>query len=111
MLLLVWYAIACYTITVTNYRFTWCGVVMFNTVKWAGVGQSVSGYGLDDRVIQVWSLAEAKNFSSKLWAQTSSGAYPASCPMGIGGPFPGDKALPVRDADHSPPSGAEVVSE
>jgi hypothetical protein len=29
-------------------------------------------------------------------------------PMGTGGPFPGGKARPGRDADHSPPSSAEV---
>jgi hypothetical protein len=28
--------------------------------------------------------------------------------MGTGGPFPGAKARPRRDADHSPPSSAEV---
>jgi hypothetical protein len=36
LLLLVWYAIACHAITVTNLHFTWCSVVinlMFNTVK------------------------------------------------------------------------------
>jgi hypothetical protein len=31
--------------------------------------------------------------------------------MGTGGPFSGDKARPGRDADHSPPSSAEVVNE
>jgi len=31
--------------------------------------------------------------------------------MGTGGPFPGGKAQPGRDADHSPPSSAEVVNE
>jgi hypothetical protein len=31
--------------------------------------------------------------------------------MGTGGPFPGDKARPGRDADHSPPSSAEVKNE
>jgi hypothetical protein len=31
-----------------------------------------------------------------------SGAHPASYPMGTGGPFPGSKARPGRDADHSP---------
>jgi hypothetical protein len=34
--------------------------------------------------------------------QTGSEAHPASCTMGTGGPFPGDKARPGRDADHSP---------
>jgi hypothetical protein len=31
--------------------------------------------------------------------------------MGTGGPFPGGKAWPGRDADHSPPSSAEVENE
>jgi len=50
----------------------------------------------------------AKDFSSSLCIQTGSGAHPASCTMGTGGPFPGGKARSERDADHSPPSSAEV---
>jgi hypothetical protein len=57
----------------------------------------VSSYGLDDRVIEVRSPARAKDFSSSLCVQTGSGAHPA-----------GRKARPGRDADHSPPSSAEV---
>jgi hypothetical protein len=68
----------------------------------------VSGYGLDDRAIEVWSLAGTKDYSSILCIQTGSGAHPVSCTMGTGGPFPGGKARPGRDADHSPPSSAEV---
>jgi hypothetical protein len=49
----------------------------------------VSGYGLDDWAIEVRSPAEAKDFSSNLCVQTGSGADPASCTMGTGGPFPG----------------------
>jgi hypothetical protein len=71
----------------------------------------VSDYGLDDRAIGVRSPAEAKDFSSSLCVQTGSGAHPTSYTMGIGGPFPGAKARPGRDADHSPPSSAEVVNE
>jgi len=71
----------------------------------------VSDYGLDDRSIGVRSPAEAKDFSSNLCVQTGSGAYPASCTMGTGGLFPGGKARPGRDADHSPPSSAEVMNE
>jgi hypothetical protein len=37
--------------------------------------------------------------------------YPASCTMDTGGPFPGAKARPGRDADHSPPSSADVDNE
>jgi hypothetical protein len=52
-----------------------------------------------------------KDFSCSLCVQTSSGAHPASCPMGTGGPFPGGKARRGRDADHLTPSSAEVVNE
>jgi hypothetical protein len=71
----------------------------------------VSVYWLDDRAIEVRSLAEAKDFSSNLCVQTGSGAHPAFCKMGTVGPFPGCKARPGRAADHSPPSSAEVVNE
>jgi hypothetical protein len=71
----------------------------------------VSDYGLDDRAIGVRSPAGADDFSSILCVQTGSGAHPTSSPMGTGGPFPGGKARPGRDADHSPPSSAEVVNE
>jgi hypothetical protein len=50
-------------------------------------------------------------FSSSLCVQTGSGAHPASFTMGTASPFPGDKARPKRDANHSPPSSAEVVNE
>jgi hypothetical protein len=74
-------------------------------------GSVVSDYGLDDRAIGVRSPAGAKDFSSILCVQTGSGAHPASCTVGTGGPLPGGKARPGRDADHSPLSNAEVVNE
>jgi hypothetical protein len=67
----------------------------------------VSDYGLDDRAIEVRSPTGA-DFSS---SPTGSGAHQASYPMGTGGSFPGCKARPGRDADHSPPSSAEVKNE
>jgi hypothetical protein len=39
--------------------------------------------------------------------QTGSGAHPSSQPMGTGGSFPKVKRQ-EREADHSPPSSAEV---
>jgi hypothetical protein len=71
----------------------------------------VSDYGLDDRASGVRSQVEAKDLSSILCVQTGSGVHSASCTMGNGGPFPGGKAPPWRDADHSPLSSAEVVNE
>jgi hypothetical protein len=70
----------------------------------------VSDYGLDDRAIEVRSPEGAKDFFSNLCVQTGSEAHPASCTVSTGGPFPLSKARPGRDADHSPPSSAEVRS-
>jgi hypothetical protein len=39
--------------------------------------------------------------------QTGSGVHPTSYTMGAGGSFPGVKR-PGREADHSPPTSAEV---
>jgi hypothetical protein len=52
-----------------------------------------------------------EDFSSSLYVQTGSGAHPASCTMGTGGPFPGGKAQSGCDADSSPPSSPEVEKE
>jgi hypothetical protein len=76
-----------------------------------GSGSIVSDYGLDDWAIEVRPPTETENFSSSPCIQTGSGAHPAFYPMGTGGSFPGGKARPGRDADHSPPSSAEVKNE
>jgi hypothetical protein len=73
--------------------------------------QVVSDYGLDDRRLGLDPWQRQNDFFSNLCIQTDSGAHPASWPMGTGGPFPGAKARPGRDADHSPPSSAEVMNE
>jgi hypothetical protein len=61
-----------------------------------------SDYELYDRAIEDRSPAEARDFSSNLCVHTGSGAHPISCTMGTGSPFPGGKARPGRDVDHSP---------
>jgi hypothetical protein len=71
----------------------------------------VSDYGLDDRLIEVLTPAEAKDFSSSLCVQTASEAQPVPCTIGTRGPIPRAKARPGRDADHSPPTSAEVEKE
>jgi hypothetical protein len=77
-----------------------------------GAGEAQSVYCLTtDWTTGVRSPTEAENFSSSLCVQTGSGAHPASCTLGNGGPFPEGKALPGRDFDHSPPSSAEVKNE
>jgi hypothetical protein len=70
--------------------------------NWSSSVSIVSDYGLDDRAIGVRSPAGAKDFASNICVQTGSGAYPASCTMGNGDAFPGGKARPGRDANHSP---------
>jgi hypothetical protein len=86
-----------------------CNVLLFLYMVDMERGSSVSivsDYGLDDR----GSIPDrAEDFSSSLCVQTGSGAHPACCTMGTRGSFPGGKARPGRDADHSPPSSAEVV--
>jgi hypothetical protein len=71
----------------------------------------VSDYGVDYRAIGVLSPTEAKDFSSSLCDQTGSRANPVSCTVGIGGTFPGAKARPGNDADHSLPSSTEFKNE
>jgi hypothetical protein len=63
------------------------------------------------RAIRVRSPAGTNDFSSNLCVQTCSEAHPVSCTMGTGGPFSRGKARPGCDADHSPPSSAEVENE
>jgi hypothetical protein len=65
-------------------------------------GSSVSIVSVSD-LTGIRPLTEAEDFSFSLCVQTGSWVYPASCPMGTGGPFPGGKARPGRDADHSLP--------
>jgi hypothetical protein len=64
-------------------------------------------YGLDDRGYRVWFPAGAGNFSLHHRVQNGTGTHPVSYQMGTRGSFPGGKAE-GREADHSPPSSAEV---
>jgi hypothetical protein len=71
----------------------------------------MSGYGLDDRAIEIRSPAEVKGFflyslcPDRLWGP------PSLLYKGTEGPFPGTKLRPGRDVDHSPQSSAEVENE
>jgi hypothetical protein len=71
----------------------------------------VSDYGLEDRAIGVRSAAGAKDFPLTSVSRLALGPtqptvqwVPEVLSLGV-------KARPGRDADHSPPSSAEVVNE
>jgi hypothetical protein len=68
----------------------------------------VSGYGLDYRAIEVRSPAEAKGFLPLFSVSSPALGPPSLVYNGYRWSFPGSKAQPERDADHSPPSSAEV---
>jgi hypothetical protein len=97
-----------------TYKIVNTGVLIFNFGNYPDIGAAVAqavqcltmGW-----TIGVRSLTGAEDFSSSPCIQTGSGAHPASWPMDTGGPFPGGKARPGRDADHSPPSSAEVKNK
>jgi hypothetical protein len=81
----------------------WCRVQLSQWNVWLrtrrpGDRGSIPGGGKED-------------FFSSFCVQTGSETHPASCAMDTGGPFPGDKARPGRDADNSPPSSADVENE
>jgi hypothetical protein len=65
-----------------------------------------TGYGLDDRGIG-FRVSVKQEFSLLHVVQTGSGAHSASYPVGTGDSFLGVK-WPGREADHSPPTSAEV---
>jgi hypothetical protein len=65
------------------------------------------GYGLDSQGLRVTFLVGAGNFSLHHHVQNGSWDHPASYPMGTRDSFPGGKVV-GREADHSPPSSAEV---
>jgi hypothetical protein len=67
----------------------------------------VTGYRLDDQMTRVRFLAGAGNFSLQPHIHTGSGAHPTSYPMGTGALSLGVK-WPGHEADHSPPTSAEV---
>jgi hypothetical protein len=74
-------------------------IIILPCRSWGSSVSIVSDYRVDDRGT---IPGRGKGFSSILCVQTGSEAQPASCTVGTGGSFPGGKARPGRDADHSP---------
>jgi hypothetical protein len=66
--------------------------VILSLYKFTYLSSKMFYYGLDNQAVGVQFPAEAKDFFSLAsCVHTSSGAHPASYPMGTGGPFPGIK--------------------
>jgi hypothetical protein len=80
----------------------WAGYVIQYSV-WLRAGWPDDRGSIPGRGEMIFPLASC--------VQTGSAAHLAYCTMGTGDPFPGAKARPGRDADHSPPSSAEVENE
>jgi hypothetical protein len=77
-------------------------VIVISTYEYVLNGIELE-YGLDNR----WSEGGTGNFSLHQCVQIGTGAHPASYPMGIR-VFSLVVKWPEREADHSPPSSAEV---
>jgi hypothetical protein len=71
----------------------------------------VSEYGMDDLAIGVLSPAGAKDFPLSFVSRPALGPTQPCVQCVPGGPFPGGKARPGPDADHSPSSSSEVMNE
>jgi hypothetical protein len=71
-------------------------------------GSIVSDYGLDDRVIGFRSPAGQRIFPIASLSRPALGPTQPPVQWVPGGPFPGAKARPGHDADHSPLSSAKV---
>jgi hypothetical protein len=74
-------------------------------------GSIVSDYGLDDRAIGVRSRQGQRIFPLSSVSRPALGLSEPPVQWIPGVLSPGVKARPGRDADHSPPSSAEVVNE
>jgi hypothetical protein len=73
-------------------QWTLCTLHMYNKKsRDSSVGIAL-GYGLNDRGSRVRFLAGAENFSLHHHVQNSSGAHPASYPMGTRSSIPRGKA-------------------
>jgi hypothetical protein len=68
-----------------------------------------AGYGMHDRGIGV-RVPIGAGLSSLHLVQTGSGSNPTSYPVGIGASFHGE-GQSDREADHSPPTRAEIKNK
>jgi hypothetical protein len=93
----------------TYYYYYYCCYYYYSKSRDSSVGMAL-GYGLDDRGSRVLFPEGGWEFSLHHRVQNGSGAHPASYTMGTRRSFLGVKR-PRREADHSPPSSAEVKNE
>jgi hypothetical protein len=92
-------------------RFGITGIFRFTGCYGCGSRDSsvgiATGYGLDDQGGAGVRVPVGEKFSLLHIVQTGSGVHPTSYKMGTVGTFPGLKRQ-GREADHSPPTSAEV---
>jgi hypothetical protein len=79
--------------------------------SWVSSGSIVYDYGLDYRAIGVRSPAGAKDYPLTSVSRPALGPTQPPVQWVPGVLSPGVKARPGRDADHAPPSSAEVENE
>jgi hypothetical protein len=96
----------CFSYSMIGYRPLPLTFVYANSQSHRAVGIA-TGHGLDGRGVGVRIPVEVRILSStrrsdRFWP------CPASCTMGIWGLFPPGVWRPRREADHSPPTSAEV---
>jgi hypothetical protein len=82
-----------------------------NGGNWDSSDSMVSDYRLDYRATAVLSPAEARDFFPSPLCPDQLCVPPSLLFNGYGAHFPGSKARPGRNADHSLPSSAEIKNE
>jgi hypothetical protein len=86
-----------------NYRFLYFKLYIFDMKSHNSSVSIVLGYRLDNQGSRVWFLVGAGNFSLHHHIQNSSGAHPASYPMGTRDSFPrGKSGRGVKLTTHLP---------
>jgi hypothetical protein len=80
--------------------------ILFEVLSRESVVGIATGCGLDDRGSEFESRQD-QEFSFLHVVQTGSGVHPTFYPIGTGGSYP-DLKRPGCEADHSPPTSAEV---
>jgi hypothetical protein len=88
-------------------NFYWIGPVIVKTSRKHNLKKTSVLYNFSDWMVGLQFPAGARDFSLLDSTQISLGTHPASYVVGTGCSFPGGKVV-RHEADHPPPSSAEV---